>query len=1159
MKRVTTPDFTINFMDSPAARSRPTIPITRMAWSKDSTFLAALALSKDTAHITVWNMKDWDSSNPQDTTNLQQNCTVAATPKHLGVDLQGLSIGLSISPDGDQVAVYQEPLIGQWADRSDLKEDRSHFPIRLLTLRPAQDVTVNIESPNPVTRHTSDMSAPPSSSSTDDGATMELLNLEERSHWNQQNVQSRTPHLTLKDFIGYGTFLVGGRSNWDMSDFADARSSSCSDQSTTDNNKKFATCNGIYMDIFRIESEFNWEHTHSIMLTDLMPTINRRITCKAMMDAIRSNKFMWLQDNGLFCTIWDLYKGSNISYISSSDNTRLGSSTSGNSTMSISPDESIVALAGVNGVLTTFYASTGITIDSRRFKDHRIEYVAFNGRDNQLLVIIRHIANQMLKSWILDPIQLESGVQAKQVPVPIIGRTIHGFFRDKSCNHKGLVCEADGSKIHCYVAQESVDVTSNGGNFTVVKPYETSYPSLNDRQQAGHEGTAEEPQEGISEEAGGTTNTEAKNGHQDRRYEVRTTNHRKQFQNGDNSMCWVLGVEVVEIVENPDHRGEEIVFSFVPEPWMRVSTAAVRQPGDLLRVYLLPGQERFIVVGVQTMQIWSLPTKENNYFNLAFIWSCPRTKGNNWTEVKGYRSEPVGEYYHYIRGQQIILDHHTGKARAVILLKERKDIIDIPDEFCGYIYPVFINCARSIHLLSAAYAYSSRKSERFSKGLDKPPLTYKEHAEAIARFTRIHINQLLPCESFYPPPPEIKEAHPTSTPISLPPLPLQSEPMSIQSGALSLQSGAISLQSGAISLQSAPIQELDQITSVQTTDQVTDQATDQATSRRRRSRGQIPGVIKRGMTRLMNLGGGQRREPSGQTTPTARDPGNCVLKISRDVPPSPKKLPNVVHQTFPKIANSVEPHMGKPPPKDESESSQHFVTVLTLLLDQKKDMNDANHVFVEGLFTTADKEWTPHPNVTLNPIVRVVDIRNERLLKALIDYCIRNAKDHHPGYLTPVIQCLSKISERYPDIVRDLFRRASFIPARNPDYVASHAIIANLRRSDWFTFLARLYSVGLFRVRSDDKSSDINDYKSPVFSVRSQLSVKYPHKKRETTFPARNMEQEQPTVVKRSRKIYVSPFQFNPINGQSTSLLAQIAGKDFFDSPAIVASLWYKW
>jgi hypothetical protein len=624
-------------------------------------------------------------------------------------------------------------------------------------------------------------------------------------------------------------------------------------------------------------------------------------------------------------------------------------------------------------------------------------------------------------------------------------------------------------------------------------------------------------------------------------------------------MCWVLGVEVVEIVENPDHRGEEIVFSFVPEPWMRVSTAAVRQPGDLLRVYLLPGQERFIVVGVQTMQIWSLPTKENNYFNLAFIWSCPRTKGNNWTEVKGYRSEPVGEYYHYIRGQQIILDHHTGKARAVILLKERKDIIDIPDEFCGYIYPVFINCARSIHLLSAAYAYSSRKSERFSKGLDKPPLTYKEHAEAIARFTRIHINQLLPCESFYPPPPEIKEAHPTSTPISLPPLPLQSEPMSIQSGALSLQSGAISLQSGAISLQSAPIQELDQITSVQTTDQVTDQATDQATSRRRRSRGQIPGVIKRGMTRLMNLGGGQRREPSGQTTPTARDPGNCVLKISRDVPPSPKKLPNVVHQTFPKIANSVEPHMGKPPPKDESESSQHFVTVLTLLLDQKKDMNDANHVFVEGLFTTADKEWTPHPNVTLNPIVRVVDIRNERLLKALIDYCIRNAKDHHPGYLTPVIQCLSKISERYPDIVRDLFRRASFIPARNPDYVASHAIIANLRRSDWFTFLARLYSVGLFRVRSDDKSSDINDYKSPVFSVRSQLSVKYPHKKRETTFPARNMEQEQPTVVKRSRKIYVSPFQFNPINGQSTSLLAQIAGKDFFDSPAIVASLWYKW
>ncbi|KAK3824536.1 MAG: hypothetical protein J3Q66DRAFT_435804 [Benniella sp.] len=204
----------------------------------------------------------------------------------------------------------------------------------------------------------------------------------------------------------------------------------------------------------------------------------------------------------------------------------------------------------------------------------------------------------------------------------------------------------------------------------------------------------------------------------------------------------------------------------------------------------------------------------------------------------------------------------------------------------------------------------------------------------------------------------------------------------------------------------------------------------------------------------------------------------------------------------------------------------------------------------------------------------------------VIEYCIRNAKERHPGYLTPVVQCLSKLSKSYPEIMGNLFRRASYIPAHNSQYVASHAVVANLRFSDWVHFLARFYTLGIFnrRLFGFTKSSDINSYNKPVFSLQSQLPF-YSHvgigmvldfvfelvyfvldlvlSGRKTLFPKnKNTEQTQTAAENRWDKIYVSPFQFKPIrrNGQlERSFLSEIAGKDFFDSPAVAASLRFKW
>ncbi|KAF9345768.1 hypothetical protein BGX34_004504, partial [Mortierella sp. NVP85] len=1144
VKRTAKSKFTINVFeppiksgDKPPGYPSHTNPIMRLAWSKDSTFLAALALSAHTAYVTVWDMKHWNPSNPQDTSILHQKRAVVTTEYQSG-NLQDLSIGLAISSNGDQVVVYQEPMIGQWADGSDL--ERSTFCFRLLTPQPVQDATdaINATAATDITLNMEPTNEPSvvnvksgnhHSRSTSVSTTTPLLN---------ESVGKQAPlaHPTLKGFIGYGAYLTGRRScGCDISDFTNAhsahedsevgnrvsdskdktRSSGCNTQSTAPG-ESFAACNGIHLDIFKVKLKLNWEHTHSIKLTDLIPTINRRITCKTMMGAMSSNKFMWLEDSGLCCTIWDLHKGSNIAYLSNPDDMRLGRSDfRGSNTMSISPDESLVALASVDGTLTTFYANTGIAISSRKFPEHRIEYVAFNGQNNQVFAITRNRMTRNLISWILDPIQLECGVQANEAPVPIIGRTIHALFHDKDCESKRFICDANRNEVHFYVTHESVDNPTTEGDVILVDTTNTSYPSPKNPQ-AGDESNVERRPVAASEEVGGEHNRKTEKGLQEKRYEVRTAARRQPFHDGDSSICWVNSVSVVEN-PGPD---EKSVFSFVPEPWMRVPAAAVRQPGNLLKVYFLPGQKRFVVTGIQTLQIWSLPTDGNNDFNLVFIWSRPRTKEDNWADGKGYHSELIGEYYHCISSQRIYLHPETGKVKAdITLMGGSKDDVGIPYDLSGDTRLVFINCARSIHLLSAAFAYSSRTSDRVQKVSGKSLHTFKEHAEAIARFTRSHINRSLPIKSFYPslPTEEISRRAETLHPIT-PTQEDQNIPVLPESWRLSVlsQVPCIGTSSCSDSIPKPPV------------------GGDQKSS-------------------------GNHQSPSNPQTQKAEE--NRVLRINSDIRPQ-KTLPDFARQTLPKKVVALLPRIWLP--KVEDTSSQDDITLLTLLLDQS-DLRDANFLFVEKLFTTTGHEWVPHASMALNPIKRVIDIKNERLLSVLIDYCINNAKKHHPVYLTPVLQCLSGISEWYPDILCELFMRASYIPARNLEYVTSHAIIANLRRSDWFTFLARLYSVGLFKGGSSgfSNSSDINRYKKPVFSVRSQLAFDSHigfSGRRATHFPrSKAKERDQPTAAKRPRKIYVSPFQFKTMNGQNGSFLAQIAGKDFFDSPAIVASLWYKW
>ncbi|KAF9946049.1 hypothetical protein BGZ65_010125, partial [Modicella reniformis] len=531
------------------------IPITRLAFSKDSTFLAALALCEDTAYLTVWDM---DSIVDSDAVYIiYRHCAVAIVKHDKHENFDNFSIGLAISPNGDQVAIYQEPKIGQWMD--DAKLPKSSFRIRLF-----KNLLARKSPQTPLSTNFSFCT---------------------NTEANMLEVQTICPQR-FNSFVGYGTFLTQSEGNhWEMNNVNTVLFSSPDEHETGSNsgtqpristagNTLFVACNGIYIDIFEAMPEKEWIHIRSIKLTDLVPTFNRRIMCKMMMETISSDTLMWLEDNGICCTLWDLQKGSNISYIFNTDNSKFSDSGfRGSCKMAISPEESIVALAR-DDTLTTYYASSGIEISARKFSGHKIEYIAFYGQSNQLFVVVRRTMSLKLDSWIIDPFQLKLQVKLNQVPIPIMGKTIFATFREGKSKNKGVIYEADGSKIRCYVSREPADTMVTDNDDNLVSSFYTSHPPKDkDQQESVRQGIRDEHRREY-----GKNNQEGCD-EKPKRYTLRTKSRKESFPDGDDLKYWVTRVEVEE-----SHEYKKVIFSFVPEPWMRVSTKDAGKPGDLMNV-----------------------------------------------------------------------------------------------------------------------------------------------------------------------------------------------------------------------------------------------------------------------------------------------------------------------------------------------------------------------------------------------------------------------------------------------------------------------------------------------------------------------------------------------------------------------------------------------
>ncbi|KAF9944378.1 hypothetical protein BGZ65_012147, partial [Modicella reniformis] len=246
------------------------IPITRLAWSKDSSFLVALAVKKDSVHITVWDMKSIESIPKQtgDMSVLHPSFVTADVTQKISVPgeiFKNLSIGLAISPKGDKVAIYQEPNVGQWKDGSKL--EKSSFRIRVFN--------------NPLVRRPKQ---PERRQEPKSG--IYTLAVDGIEHDGTQLVPQETiPHRIFDSFIGYGAFLTEKvNTDWERNSVSAALCNTPSVESlgsslyVTPVNQKgplkqdttlFVACNGLCIDVFRIVTENAWTHVRTIRLTDL--------------------------------------------------------------------------------------------------------------------------------------------------------------------------------------------------------------------------------------------------------------------------------------------------------------------------------------------------------------------------------------------------------------------------------------------------------------------------------------------------------------------------------------------------------------------------------------------------------------------------------------------------------------------------------------------------------------------------------------------------------------------------------------------------------------------------------------------------------------------------------------------------------------------------
>ncbi|KAF9977536.1 hypothetical protein BGZ73_005665 [Actinomortierella ambigua] len=691
----TCPDFSLSTLASPdnvpvnGGNQEPEDGVvTRLVSSKNGRFLAALIVFSGHVKVKVWRTSDVegeDTSKPK----IQDIAHCGESAEIMFPEAMDIPLELAISASGEHIAVYQAPKVGDWLPKKDVP--KSNFGVGLF-------------------RNFSALDTPPQVHIPVEGSTSSLADLAVDTPAYLENMvpvrgpgEEKTTQLldhmadipsTINNSVGYATFV-------------DKITSGALSLPA-----RFVFCDGLYLEVFELQAN-KLIPSNSIPLVNMSPSILWRTdACELMIRSIASNMFLWVEENGRYCSTWDLSNGSAIGRIEITG-LQVGGH-SGDTELRVACSDNIIAIVGYDNSITTVEASSGMTISRRLFSGRTVESIVFpSPQSHFLLVLLRGDDECEQSAMILDPLRLDVQGQLRYVP-PISRLTVFANFGQKIWPQLGVVCRLDGQHLRFYNCKMPEPPTGKRNSNVDNPPMTCQYKLV----------------------------------------------HKEPFMRRGQETCQ----RQIEIWKKADPKNQSVhdtcVFSFIPEPW------ELHKPAKGM---ILPTGDRFVVFASWTVQLWSLPTPSEPRCRLIFYWSCPNGyTGHGETFGKSATDVVLESYCRFdaVNCRQITGDGDRARFQASIVFPAIQTPVDqysdfpdaeqyeqsnsrkvsgirlVPIPECPLpladSLSVTLQCVKSVLLLALTHTIVSVGNQDFLPIVQNG--SYEDHASAIIDFVNAHIN-----------------------------------------------------------------------------------------------------------------------------------------------------------------------------------------------------------------------------------------------------------------------------------------------------------------------------------------------------------------------------------------------------------------------------------
>ncbi|KAG0241795.1 hypothetical protein BGW41_005302 [Actinomortierella wolfii] len=335
-----------------------------------------------------------------------------------------------------------------------------------------------------------------------------------------------------------------------------------------------------------------------------------------------------------------------------------------------------IAIVCDDNSITTIDATTGVLCDRYEFPDRIIDHIVFPSAHSRMLVAMVRGEDDNQQTALVLD-ALQLEVQEELGFIPSASRlTIISSFGSMKWPEVGLVCQPDVQQIHFYPCEAQVVKSVN-------------IPV------------------GISSDC---------------HFQLKMTI--PPFRQGTSKGQTPVKRQV-EVWNNTER-----IFSFIPEPWAC----------ETITGRILPTNDRFVICGSWTIQLWSLPTDSETKCRLLYYWSAPMHSLPEMSSIKSDMNIILENYSRF--NATDIREFKDGVHRVTVIFpliennaKSKKHVMNVPiPNFPMRIHDkrtTLEHCVNSSHLL--ALTYYELQDELYRD-------IYSDHAQALINHVNAFIN-----------------------------------------------------------------------------------------------------------------------------------------------------------------------------------------------------------------------------------------------------------------------------------------------------------------------------------------------------------------------------------------------------------------------------------